>query len=236
MKAGPFRSAESVALAALALCAACSRTPAPVAAPAIATNVLIVTIDTLRADRIGVYGAANVETPNIDRLAREGAWAPQATGARSAHAPLARVALHGSLPRRARHPRQRVADTRRQRPNYLLLGRALPAQRIRDRGVHRVRRAGPPVRTRARIRCVCGSVRAGCGPEVRRRRDGRRDRVAHRQEPLLRLGPSLRSPCPVRAAGALCGAVCGAAVRRRGGLVRRARRPPRVGAARGGHA
>jgi arylsulfatase A-like enzyme len=40
--------------------------------------VLIVTIDTLRADRVGIYGAANVQTPNIDRLAREGAWAPQA--------------------------------------------------------------------------------------------------------------------------------------------------------------
>jgi hypothetical protein len=31
-------------------------------------RVLIVTIDTLRADRLGVYGAKNVETPNIDRL------------------------------------------------------------------------------------------------------------------------------------------------------------------------
>jgi arylsulfatase A-like enzyme/Tfp pilus assembly protein PilF len=39
--------------------------------------VLIITIDTLRADRVGVYGA-HVDTPNIDRLAREGAWAPQA--------------------------------------------------------------------------------------------------------------------------------------------------------------
>jgi arylsulfatase A-like enzyme/tetratricopeptide (TPR) repeat protein len=46
--------------------------------PATPSAVLIVTIDTLRADRIGIYGAKNVETPNIDRLAREGAWAPQA--------------------------------------------------------------------------------------------------------------------------------------------------------------
>jgi choline-sulfatase len=60
--------------------------------PAVATNVLIVTIDTLRADRLGIYGASNVQTPNIDRLAREGAWAPQAM----VHAPLTRPS-HVSL-------------------------------------------------------------------------------------------------------------------------------------------
>ena len=52
---------------------ACAREPAPAAAvPAVARSVLIVTIDTLRADRVGVYGASQVETPAIDRLAREG--------------------------------------------------------------------------------------------------------------------------------------------------------------------
>src|SRR3954470_14801732 len=54
-------------------CARQSATPPPSAA----TSVLIVTIDTLRADRVGVYGG-HVDTPNIDRIAREGAWAPQA--------------------------------------------------------------------------------------------------------------------------------------------------------------
>src|SRR3954447_9809248 len=54
-------------------CARQSATPPPSAA----TSLLIVTIDTLRADRVGVYGG-HVDTPNIDRLAREGAWAPQA--------------------------------------------------------------------------------------------------------------------------------------------------------------
>ncbi len=36
-------------------------------------NVLLVTIDTLRADALGVYGNSRSETPWIDRLAREGA-------------------------------------------------------------------------------------------------------------------------------------------------------------------
>jgi choline-sulfatase len=37
-----------------------------------APNVVLVTIDTLRADRVGAYGYAAGETPTIDRLAREG--------------------------------------------------------------------------------------------------------------------------------------------------------------------
>ena len=76
----------------LALATACSKAPPPAPSVTVATNVLVVTIDTLRADRLGVYGARNVATPNIDRLAREGAWAPQAT----VHAPLTRPS-HVSL-------------------------------------------------------------------------------------------------------------------------------------------
>ena len=54
--------------------------------------MLVVTIDTLRADRLGVYGARTVATPAIDRLAREGAWASHAV----VHAPLTRPS-HASL-------------------------------------------------------------------------------------------------------------------------------------------
>jgi choline-sulfatase len=71
--------------------AACSQ-PAQPPSPSVAQNVLLITIDTLRADRVGVYGAANVATPNIDRLAREGALARHATS----HVPLTRPS-HVSL-------------------------------------------------------------------------------------------------------------------------------------------
>ncbi len=80
-----------VATALLAAGAACA--PAPSAPPArTARHVLVVTIDTLRADRIGAYGNTTVATPNLDRMAREGAMALHA----AAHAPLTRPS-HVSL-------------------------------------------------------------------------------------------------------------------------------------------
>jgi choline-sulfatase len=47
-------------------------------APPRPAHVLIITIDTLRADHLGSYGNRDVATPNIDRLANEGAIADQA--------------------------------------------------------------------------------------------------------------------------------------------------------------
>ncbi|MEZ5289116.1 MAG: sulfatase-like hydrolase/transferase [Vicinamibacterales bacterium] len=56
----------------------------PVAAGA--RHLVLVTIDTLRADRLGAYGNRTVSTPHLDRLAAEGALAEHA----SAHVPLTR--------------------------------------------------------------------------------------------------------------------------------------------------
>jgi arylsulfatase A-like enzyme/Tfp pilus assembly protein PilF len=48
--------------------------------PALAgLNVVVVTLDTTRADRLGCYGFKGVATPNIDALAREGVLFEQAT-------------------------------------------------------------------------------------------------------------------------------------------------------------
>ncbi|HSE41023.1 MAG TPA: sulfatase, partial [Acidobacteriota bacterium] len=47
-------------------------------------NVLLITLDTLRADRLGCYGYKEISTPNIDRLAREGTLFLDAT----THVPL----------------------------------------------------------------------------------------------------------------------------------------------------
>jgi len=42
-------------------------------------NLVVVTLDTLRADRLGCYGFKGVETPNIDAVAREGVLFESAT-------------------------------------------------------------------------------------------------------------------------------------------------------------
>src|SRR6185295_2405768 len=64
-------------LAALPACAACA--PKSPTAPPAARNLVLITIDTLRADRLGAYGSTTVATPNLDRLAREGAMAMHAS-------------------------------------------------------------------------------------------------------------------------------------------------------------
>jgi choline-sulfatase len=73
----------------LALAAAACTSEPP--APSVARNVVLVTIDTLRADRLGCYGS-DVATPHLDRIAAQGALAPEA----SAHVPLTRPS-HVSL-------------------------------------------------------------------------------------------------------------------------------------------
>ena len=61
------------ALAAAALLIGCTRQSEPPAAPAAAArNLVIVTIDTLRADRVGAYGYARARTPALDDLAKRG--------------------------------------------------------------------------------------------------------------------------------------------------------------------
>ncbi|MEW6378008.1 MAG: tetratricopeptide repeat protein [bacterium] len=56
-------------MAALVFLLSCSRHQPQ---PEKRTNLLVITIDTLRADRLGCYGYSQVETPRIDRLAKDG--------------------------------------------------------------------------------------------------------------------------------------------------------------------
>ena len=60
-------------LALLLLCGACKKGDrTPDAGGNGGTNLLLITLDTTRADRIGAYGDARAATPNLDRLANEG--------------------------------------------------------------------------------------------------------------------------------------------------------------------
>jgi choline-sulfatase len=73
----------------------CSR--APDAAPA-ARNLVLITIDTLRADRVGAYGAARAKTPALDALARSGAMFERAYAAAPITLPSHATMMTGRYP------------------------------------------------------------------------------------------------------------------------------------------
>ncbi len=56
----------------LALVACSPATAPPTAAASPARNLVLITIDTLRADHVGAYGYSRARTPALDHLAREG--------------------------------------------------------------------------------------------------------------------------------------------------------------------
>ena len=78
------RSALILAVLAQATLLALPVAAADAPAPPARLNVLLVTIDTLRADRVGIYGNSPVSTPAIDKLAKRGTVFTKAF----AHAPL----------------------------------------------------------------------------------------------------------------------------------------------------
>lgn len=67
------RLAGLLVAAAVGAAAGCARGPAPGE-----RSVILVTLDTTRADRLGPYGGTTVPTPNLDRFAREGVVFEQA--------------------------------------------------------------------------------------------------------------------------------------------------------------
>jgi arylsulfatase A-like enzyme len=86
--------------------------PAPVAtlAPG-APNVLLIMVDTLRADHLGVYGSTRVKTPHVDRLAADGITYTQAFAPASWTRPSVASILTGLYP--SSHGAVHKADTLR---------------------------------------------------------------------------------------------------------------------------
>ncbi len=85
------------------------------AAPAGPPNVLLITLDTTRADRLGVYGYAAARTPVLDRLAQDGVLFERAVAAAPTTLPA-----HASL-MTGRNPMAHGV-----RNNGVPLGRAVP--------------------------------------------------------------------------------------------------------------
>src|SRR5436189_5481709 len=82
-------------LAGLAILTSCKSVSPP--APR-QLNLLLVTIDTLRADRLGCYGDSRIETPNLDRIARQGVLFENAVAPAPLTAPSHASMLTGVYP------------------------------------------------------------------------------------------------------------------------------------------
>lgn len=101
------RSVPRVALLAgiLAAGSACRGTPSSSTGPFPAAPVILISVDTLRADHVGAYGAKEASTPRIDALAREGIAFEDAYS----HCPLT-LPSHSSLFTGLLPPRHGVRD------------------------------------------------------------------------------------------------------------------------------
>jgi arylsulfatase A-like enzyme/Tfp pilus assembly protein PilF len=80
-----------VPAAALAAAGSCARAPKPI-------NVLLISIDTLRADRVGAYGYGSAQTPAIDALARRGLRFANATSVGVLTLPAHASLMTGTFP------------------------------------------------------------------------------------------------------------------------------------------
>ena len=166
-------------------------------------SVVLITLDTTRADALGCYGG-RAATPALDGLAARGLRYTGAITAVAADAARPRVAPDGLDP-----PEHGVLDNGIAR---LADGPAdardrAGCRRLRDRRVRGVARARPPLRPRARLRRVRrphgrGTHRRVRLPRARRGRGhGRRARLAEdrpARASVLRLGPLLRRARAVR--------------------------------------
>jgi arylsulfatase A-like enzyme/Tfp pilus assembly protein PilF len=91
-----FRAIGAIgAIALAAACGSCTRAPQPGATPAPASNILLITIDTLRADRIG-----RGLTPSLDALAARGVRFSNARSTAPLTLPAHASIMTGALPPR----------------------------------------------------------------------------------------------------------------------------------------
>ena len=96
----PFRAAliQAVAVCTVAMSVALSGGAAELASGPPSPSVLLITIDTLRADHVGCYGYTQVETPVIDALAAQGGRFENAYAQAPITLPSHAVILTGTYP------------------------------------------------------------------------------------------------------------------------------------------
>jgi choline-sulfatase len=74
----PRRRPPLAILVAVLAAASCGKTPSAPSSDPVKPNLVLITMDTTRADHLGCYGDAAAATPSLDALAREGALFDQA--------------------------------------------------------------------------------------------------------------------------------------------------------------
>ncbi|MEM7308073.1 MAG: sulfatase [Planctomycetota bacterium] len=131
MQSLPFRAALVLASLALAGCGG-SPAPGPSDAPA-ARNLILISIDTLRADRLGCYGYDRDTSPELDRFARDAVRFERSYASSSWTLPSHVTLLSGLLP--STHGVD-LPDLRPGRDTALL------AELLRDAGWYTLARTG----------------------------------------------------------------------------------------------
>ena len=112
-----------LSLAALAVALGCSAGPEPTS-PLRDYNVVLINVDTLRADRLGCYGHDRDTSPFLDSLAADGILFERAYSTSSYTRPSVASLLSGRLP---------TARNKRPRPNGKLTRTAIPRSAARGR-------------------------------------------------------------------------------------------------------
>ena len=160
-----------------------------------ALNLIVITLDTTRADHLGAYGAAAAATPALDALAEEGVLFEQAMTTAPLTLPAHSSIFTGKFP-----PEHGVRDNGGffLGPEQVTLAEVMKAARLPHRRVRRGLRPRPEVGHRAGIRHLLRRLRddGAARRQVRRRhpaagqRDGRRraavDRVRSQVSPSSR--------------------------------------------------
>ena len=217
----------ALTLAAVASATACQRQPPPAAADRFAgAPIVLISIDTLRADHLPAYGYRGGSTPAIDRLARAGIVFDDVYSQCPLTLPSHASLFTGRLPLQSRGSRQHRLHGRGRRAHACV---APQSGWIRHRRRRLLVRAAASDGNRRRVRFLRrraddrGHRRVAVGDAARRRAD---DRGAGGMGRRACRPAAVCVPSPLRAAHALHAAAVardGAAVRRRDRLRRRAR-------------
>ncbi len=197
-------------------------------------NLLIISLDTTRADRLRAYGFNEIATPNLDRLAREGVLFRHAMSV----APLT-LPAHASLFTGLNPHRHGVRENA---SVALDAGRTTLAERLRSRGFKTGAFVASYVLDSGRgldqgfdtyaddLRDPTSRIRQ---PDEELQLQGRSRRQSSNflaepggRPPVLRMGPLVRRACAIRAPRAISIAIRGAALCRRDRVHGCADRPP----------